>query len=131
MIRRPPRSTQRTTLFPYTTLFRSLHTADVEQVGAPGDELIGTREELVERPGRTAVVKRIRCAIEDAHHERATTHVEHLLTDANLRVRCATTLSRVHRGRDRDGHERTLASTLRPRRRPPGRAAQNDYRATA
>src|SRR3546814_10363388 len=28
MIRRPPRSTRTDTLFPYTTLFRSLHTRD-------------------------------------------------------------------------------------------------------
>src|SRR5213592_5303651 len=29
MIRRPPRSTQRSTLFPYTTLFRSLRTPGI------------------------------------------------------------------------------------------------------
>src|SRR3546814_1273467 len=48
MIRRPPRSTRTDTLFPYTTLFRSLHFADVhfnrcaERLGAfagfPGGE---------------------------------------------------------------------------------------------
>src|SRR3546814_11383628 len=32
MIRRPPRSTRTDTLFPYTTLFRSLHAAVVELV---------------------------------------------------------------------------------------------------
>src|SRR5213080_5204966 len=31
MIRRPPRSTHRYTLFPYTTLFRSLSMADAEK----------------------------------------------------------------------------------------------------
>src|SRR5881392_4415856 len=33
MIRRPPRSTQRTTLFPYTTLFRSLHEREADAQG--------------------------------------------------------------------------------------------------
>src|SRR3546814_5602692 len=33
MIRRPPRSTRTDTLFPYTTLFRSLHRAPVEWPG--------------------------------------------------------------------------------------------------
>src|SRR3546814_14549200 len=37
MIRRPPRSTRTDTLFPYTTLFRSLLLADIE-----GAELIAT-----------------------------------------------------------------------------------------
>src|SRR2546427_4399153 len=39
MIRRPPRST----LFPYTTLFRSHH--------APGDERHGHHPEVAQRPG--------------------------------------------------------------------------------
>src|SRR5881392_2069604 len=45
MIRRPPRSTQRTTLFPYTTLFRS----------PPGGAAAALAESLLERtiPGRT------------------------------------------------------------------------------
>src|SRR3546814_15407500 len=37
MIRRPPRSTRTDTLFPYTTLFRSLRSLRVE---TPGDALI-------------------------------------------------------------------------------------------
>src|SRR3546814_945345 len=32
MIRRPPRSTRTDTLFPYTTLFRSLHDADLDAI---------------------------------------------------------------------------------------------------
>src|SRR3712207_9577629 len=43
MIRRPPRST----LFPYTTLFRSRHAAHV--LGAVGDALLGVEGAL--RPG--------------------------------------------------------------------------------
>src|SRR5213592_5330152 len=35
MIRRPPRSTQRSTLFPYTTLFRSCARLGVERDGGP------------------------------------------------------------------------------------------------
>src|SRR6187401_2770906 len=35
MIRRPPRSTQPTTLFPYTTLFRSLAVGDEPGLGSP------------------------------------------------------------------------------------------------
>src|SRR5256885_6983842 len=42
MIRRPPRST----LFPYTTLFRSHHLADAElRVGAAPDELVRRRDD--------------------------------------------------------------------------------------
>src|SRR3546814_4731690 len=42
MIRRPPRSTRTDTLFPYTTLFRSVRHAagdrrDILRAGAPGD----------------------------------------------------------------------------------------------
>src|SRR6184192_4949313 len=33
MIRRPPRSTRRLTLFPYTTLFRSHHEQDMRRMG--------------------------------------------------------------------------------------------------
>src|SRR3712207_7436976 len=48
MIRRPPRST----LFPYTTLFRSLHGGHGREVGAPGralgaavqDPVVGERD---------------------------------------------------------------------------------------
>src|SRR3546814_18900897 len=34
MIRRPPRSTRTDTLFPYTTLFRSIMTANAEKIAA-------------------------------------------------------------------------------------------------
>src|SRR3546814_14374965 len=36
MIRRPPRSTRTDTLFPYTTLFRSLASGTMQAVGAAG-----------------------------------------------------------------------------------------------
>src|SRR3546814_2820834 len=62
MIRRPPRSTRTDTLFPYTTLFRSVD--DLGHVGAParaaeggalpdpsGDELEGTGGDLLAGAG--------------------------------------------------------------------------------
>src|SRR3546814_16069025 len=51
MIRRPPRATRTDTLFPYTTLFRSV---GMEQVGLAVDR------------GRTDRVAGVRCAPEDA-----------------------------------------------------------------
>src|SRR2546429_1835829 len=47
MIRRPPRST----LFPYTTLFRSLHDAERRRVpdGCPADGESGPRESRLDR----------------------------------------------------------------------------------
>src|SRR3546814_1954546 len=54
MIRRPPRSTRTDTLFPYTTLFRSLSTGCRER--SPGDDAPGGRERAhslgAGRPGR-------------------------------------------------------------------------------
>src|SRR3546814_5812037 len=46
MIRRPPRSTRTDTLFPYTTLFRSVRERPVDEAVAPRVELAGA-EELV------------------------------------------------------------------------------------
>src|SRR3546814_11322952 len=37
MIRLPPRSTRTDTLFPYTTLFRSIVTVPADQIVAPGE----------------------------------------------------------------------------------------------
>src|SRR3546814_2028897 len=48
MIRRPPRSTRTDTLFPYTTLFRSLRRAGAVQVDGLGDLRL---ERPVARPG--------------------------------------------------------------------------------
>jgi hypothetical protein len=46
MIRRPPRSTQPTTLFPYTTLFRSGSTLVVDGKTWAPEHLIGAPSEL-------------------------------------------------------------------------------------
>src|SRR3546814_17895358 len=50
MIRRPPRSTRTDTLFPYTTLFRSV----VRQPDRQGDDRIGRRHRAGGRKDRTA-----------------------------------------------------------------------------
>src|SRR6187551_3472334 len=57
MIRRPPRSTQRTTLFPYTTLFRSILAAGIareraECKGDGGGRLITSRGYLASGGGK-------------------------------------------------------------------------------
>ena len=62
-----------------------LHAADVEQVGAVGDQLLGPPQERVEAPRRAPVVERVGSAIEDPHHERAGAHVEPSVADANRR----------------------------------------------
>src|SRR3546814_13404126 len=63
MIRRPPRSTRTDTLFPYTTLFRSLGTEPADPLGAMGCRAADRRH--VHRqapdavPGRNQSVRRI------------------------------------------------------------------------
>src|SRR3546814_1282933 len=51
MIRRPPRSTRTDTLFPYTTLFRSvfLGEAFLERLGRAVDEILGLLEAQARR----------------------------------------------------------------------------------
>src|SRR5213592_2991670 len=58
MIRRPPRSTQRSTLFPYTTLFRSPKTmGSVPNVGlmAQAAEEYGSHDKTFEMPSAGSV----------------------------------------------------------------------------
>src|SRR3546814_16955073 len=52
MIRRPPRSTRTDTLFPYTTLFRSLPKVDLEVVSSNGE---AARRAAAEGPGSAAI----------------------------------------------------------------------------
>src|SRR3712207_7031352 len=53
MIRRPPRST----LFPYTTLFRSLDIGGAQPLGIAGQQLVGEVGRLLQRPpGRPHIV---------------------------------------------------------------------------
>src|SRR3546814_6460858 len=52
MIRRPPRSTRTDTLFPYTTLFRSLRPADLQlglQIGEHEAAVLEIEDRLAER----------------------------------------------------------------------------------
>src|SRR3546814_7361987 len=44
MIRRPPRSTRTDTLFPYTTLFRSIHAQIEEEIFYPAARQVATKE---------------------------------------------------------------------------------------
>src|SRR3546814_9805535 len=55
MIRRPPRSTRTDTLFPYTTLFRSQGSTEVQRQGRQG----GTRTRFVSnaRPGTAGATR--------------------------------------------------------------------------
>src|SRR3546814_16969846 len=48
MIRRPPRSTRTDTLFPYTTLFRSLRAVDLGGHATLGDVAVGTDRDVQE-----------------------------------------------------------------------------------
>src|SRR3546814_9353495 len=50
MIRRPPRSTRTDTLFPYTTLFRSLDVLSCHTLRRAVDDQISRSEQGVERP---------------------------------------------------------------------------------
>jgi hypothetical protein len=54
MIRRPPRSTQPTTLFPYTTLFRSKRSSLIEVSEAGARQLGGVAAELAYGEGLQA-----------------------------------------------------------------------------
>src|SRR3546814_14234989 len=72
MIRRPPRSTRTDTLFPYTTLFRSL--GDVER-GEPFGETIIREQRLVHaRPARAE--RRVKHVVEAS--ERSEEHTSEL-----------------------------------------------------
>src|SRR3546814_13777467 len=75
MIRRPPRSTRTDTLFPYTTLFRSVHEAvslyiraDEISIKWPNDLLVGRAKlsgVLLERTGDAIVIG---IGLNIAHH---------------------------------------------------------------
>src|SRR3546814_7481116 len=61
MIRRPPRSTRTDTLFPYTTLFRSVHTSYAQAVASTG-RLSSNDPNLQNIPVRTEEGRKIRKA---------------------------------------------------------------------
>ncbi len=64
-----------------------LHPADVENVGAVGDERVRPPEEGVERERRALVVEGIRRAVEDPHDERARGEIVHAVTEPVARSR--------------------------------------------
>src|SRR3546814_7153108 len=69
MIRRPPRSTRTDTLFPYTTLFRSAHTASDLVVRVPDQKLVFMSEVFMNRvfpPMRSAFPKEWEDALQRA-----------------------------------------------------------------
>src|SRR3546814_17386298 len=65
MIRRPPRSTRTDTLFPYTTLFRSLRAVEVPREFIIENEPFSTGNGLL-----TSVMKRKRPALNARYGER-------------------------------------------------------------
>src|SRR3546814_10455747 len=65
MIRRPPRSTRTDTLFPYTTLFRSLRNA-LQAVGSAGTIILRTRTRRQVTVGGTRHKLMVQIDIEDS-----------------------------------------------------------------
>src|SRR3546814_4360494 len=65
MIRRPQRSTRTDTLFPYTTLFRS-----VGYVGRDVDTIIRDLVEISVKQSRDVQMRRVRAQAEDAAEDR-------------------------------------------------------------
>ena len=82
-----------------------LHPADVEEVGAGGDQGGGLAQEGVEVPVGAAVVERVRCAVEDAHHEGPVLDGETAVAEPQLaRVdRCRQGSSATPRDRTAEG----------------------------
>src|SRR3546814_2214360 len=98
MMRRPPRSTRTDTLFPYTTLFRSVRAVAAEQQGgarsrqglerceprarirqpgvvdrvqaAEGGDDVGARQAVVQRRDHHVPERGIQARVEDLHHLR-------------------------------------------------------------
>src|SRR3546814_14960825 len=100
MIRRPPRSTRTDTLFPYTTLFRSLSHADAGDDAGDGD--------LVCRPFEDVDIER--------HRRRSRRHDRwwrRALRSFGPRGRGTSLFSPVGRHGDRLRHPRLLAGVWR------------------
>src|SRR3546814_2816141 len=99
MIRRPPRSTRTDTLFPYTTLFRSLITTTTLPKGATA---------------MTAIfqVQDVHCA---SCAKRITTAIQAVQPDADVQVEVATGRVTVQPARDARSEEHTseLQSLMR------------------
>src|SRR3546814_2138077 len=82
MIRRPPRSTRTDTLFPYTTLFRSMDDADtialkIRKAKTDPEPLPSTLQELEKRPEALNLLN-IYAALQDTSIERSEEHTSEL-----------------------------------------------------
>src|SRR5688572_31507272 len=81
MIRRPPRST----LFPYTTLFRSLHVVDRRRRNGRVDwPERKRRARLIGGPGQRGAESDLRPAERDARVARSEEHTSELQSQSNL-----------------------------------------------
>src|SRR3546814_3943385 len=70
MIRRPPRSTRTDTLFPYTTLFRSVVEAHVDQEGqALADFLDDLGRDLAAPAGQLHLAEESQRLVDRQHHQ--------------------------------------------------------------
>src|SRR3546814_7800810 len=116
MIRRPPRSTRTDTLFPYTTLFRSLFRFVQLRLRAREHALLRTRLAVRERAGAegdAAAVGREPEAV-DTDRERGELH--RLAARGRHRVQLRRVVLRaeeVHRGPRSDEHTSELQSLMR------------------
>ena len=54
----------------------SLHSANVEEISAISNQLLGFAKEILELKVRTLIVKRVRCSIENSHDDGAVGDVE-------------------------------------------------------
>src|SRR2546430_13131929 len=99
MIRRPPRST----LFPYTTLFRSHRVARIENPGVDAEERQVADERVIEdlegeRGERLRVARLARRRLaDDAQGERSEEHTSELQSQSNLVCRLLLEKKKTHR----------------------------------
>src|SRR3546814_2422583 len=77
MIRRPPRSTRTDTLFPYTTLFRSLRAVDLGGHATLGDVAVGTDRD-VQEASVLAGGQRLGPVVIDRRRQRSEEHTSEL-----------------------------------------------------
>src|SRR3546814_19723748 len=117
MIRRPPRSTRTDTLFPYTTLFRSLQR---DPTGAGGVQAVAdlvADQAFAERTHR--LDRRVRLKVDGAEIQVVQPH---LLAGPHIRVDVVERAGGGHRGERRHVLERHRP-TVHPDSRTPGFAA--------
>src|SRR3546814_21113679 len=114
MIRRPPRSTRTDTLFPYTTLFRSLEAAaavedlpefvhDVDQ-RAPVDQFLETVQEVIDhRNTDFGVVDDVRVVEADDAGILQVDRIDRVVEHPAQRVACGPLAHQIGRASCREG----------------------------